>query len=156
MKYLYSYTSKKSNSVSSESGNAVVEFALVLPFLLLILFGIVNFGVLMYNQSVITNAAREGARWASIHTSTVYGTTCANAAVANPLDPCETAYSYAYNNLISFSGSNGLVVTRVMPADYNSGTPQSVTVAYTYTGIGWFFGGQAGKVYSSTSVMLHE
>ena len=46
---------------------AAVEFALVLPVLLLILFGIINFGTLMYDQAVITNAAREGARWASIN-----------------------------------------------------------------------------------------
>jgi len=40
-----------------------VEFALILPILLILLFGIVEFGLLLYNQQVITNASREGARY---------------------------------------------------------------------------------------------
>jgi Flp pilus assembly protein TadG len=144
----------KKRDLNSDAGSSVIEFALVLPILLLILFGIINFGVLLYNQSVITNAAREGARWAAIHSSAIYGTGCTNSYSASPVDACEVAYSYASNVLISFGGKQ-LTVSKVA-ADYNSGTPQSVTVAYSYTGIGWFFGGQAGKQYSATAVMLHE
>jgi Flp pilus assembly protein TadG len=44
-------------------GASMVEFALVLPILILILFGIIEFGILIYNQQVITNASREGARY---------------------------------------------------------------------------------------------
>jgi Flp pilus assembly protein TadG len=44
-------------------GASMVEFALVLPFLILILFGVIEFGILIYNQQVITNASREGARY---------------------------------------------------------------------------------------------
>jgi len=43
-------------------GNALVEFALVLPLLLLIFAGIVDFGFLFQRYEVLTNAAREGAR----------------------------------------------------------------------------------------------
>ena len=64
--------------LKANNGSAVVEFAIVLPILLLIVFGIINFGVLMYNQSVITNAAREGARWASIHSTVTFGNGCSN------------------------------------------------------------------------------
>ncbi len=46
----------------SEQGAAVVEFAVVLPLLLLIVFGIVEFSFILYNQAMITNASREGAR----------------------------------------------------------------------------------------------
>lgn len=45
-----------------ERGAAAVEFALLLPLLLLILFGIIEFGMIMYSREVITNASREGAR----------------------------------------------------------------------------------------------
>ena len=45
-----------------ERGAALVELAIVLPFLLLILVGIVELGLLFYNQQVLTNASREGAR----------------------------------------------------------------------------------------------
>jgi len=46
----------------TQRGNALVEFALVLPLLLLIFAGIVDFGFLFQRYEVITNAAREGAR----------------------------------------------------------------------------------------------
>jgi len=53
----------------SEKGQAMVEFALVLPILLLILCGILDFGWLYFNQLTLNNAAREGARYAAIHYS---------------------------------------------------------------------------------------
>ena len=50
-----------------ERGQALVEFALVLPILLVLLCGIVDFGWLYYNQITLNNAAREGARYAAVH-----------------------------------------------------------------------------------------
>lgn len=48
--------------VRSQTGAELVEFALVLPLLLLIFGGILDFGLLLQRQQVVTNAAREGAR----------------------------------------------------------------------------------------------
>jgi Flp pilus assembly protein TadG len=45
-----------------ERGAAAVEMALVLPLLLLIVGGIVDFGRFFYTQNIVVNAAREGAR----------------------------------------------------------------------------------------------
>lgn len=45
-----------------ESGQALVEFALVLPFILVLLFALVDFGRAYYTWLLVTNAAREGAR----------------------------------------------------------------------------------------------
>jgi Flp pilus assembly protein TadG len=50
----------------SERGAALVEFALVLPLLLVVIAGIVDFGFLFQRYEVVTNAAREGARLASL------------------------------------------------------------------------------------------
>lgn len=47
---------------SWNGGASAVEFALVLPFLLLILFGIIEYGWLLTWQIVMTNAVSEGAR----------------------------------------------------------------------------------------------
>jgi len=52
------------------SGQTVVEFALVLPVLLLILLGIMEFGRIWMTQNAITNAAREGARKAVLPSAT--------------------------------------------------------------------------------------
>jgi len=46
----------------NEQGVAAAEFALVLPVLLLLLFGTIEFGMMMYGREIVTNAAREGAR----------------------------------------------------------------------------------------------
>jgi Flp pilus assembly protein TadG len=50
----------------TDRGAVAVEFALVLPVLLLALVGIVEFGRVFNAQIVLTNAAREGARTMAI------------------------------------------------------------------------------------------
>src|SRR5689334_6363107 len=46
----------------SKKGQALIEFAFILPFLLVIVGGIVDFGLAFFVGQVIENAAREGAR----------------------------------------------------------------------------------------------
>ncbi|ACL66340.1 TadE family protein [Anaeromyxobacter dehalogenans 2CP-1] len=46
----------------SERGAAAVEFALVLPLLLTIVFGTIEWGYYFFNRQVVINSAREGAR----------------------------------------------------------------------------------------------
>ena len=58
---------KKTIKRRREHGQALVEFALVLPILLMLLCGIIDFGWVYYNQMALSNAAREGARYAVIH-----------------------------------------------------------------------------------------
>jgi Flp pilus assembly protein TadG len=48
--------------VSGERGNAAVELALVFPFFLALVMGIIEFGQILYFKQVITNAARESSR----------------------------------------------------------------------------------------------
>lgn len=50
--------------VRSDAGAELIEFALALPFLLVVFGGIVDFGLLLHRQQVLANAAREGARLA--------------------------------------------------------------------------------------------
>ena len=49
-----------------ERGAAAVEFALVLPVLVMILMGIIDFGMVTNAQAIVANAARDGARAASM------------------------------------------------------------------------------------------
>ena len=53
-----------------EDGQYTVEFALVLPILILLIFGMLDFGWLFYNKIEVNNASREGARYAVIHCGT--------------------------------------------------------------------------------------
>ena len=49
-----------------DRGSVAVEFALVLPVLLLILFGVIDFGRALNAQIELTGAARDGARLAAL------------------------------------------------------------------------------------------
>ncbi len=50
-----------------EDAQGLVEFALLLPVLLLVLMGIIQFGLIFVTYVTMNNAAREGARWGSIY-----------------------------------------------------------------------------------------
>lgn len=51
-------------------GQALVEFALVFPMFLLLLFAIIVFGLYVFYSQQLENGAREAARYAAIHSST--------------------------------------------------------------------------------------
>ena len=51
---------------SRERGQSVIEFAFILPLLLLLVFGIVELGRMLMQTNVLTQAAREGARAAAV------------------------------------------------------------------------------------------
>lgn len=57
-----------------EDGQAMLEFALVLPIFLLILCGIIDFGWMFYNQLALNNICREGARYAVVNTADDHST----------------------------------------------------------------------------------
>ncbi|WP_179123053.1 TadE/TadG family type IV pilus assembly protein [Ferroacidibacillus organovorans] len=52
--------------IRSEKGQALVEFALVIPLFLLLLFGVFDFGRIMWNELTISAASRDAARYASL------------------------------------------------------------------------------------------
>jgi Flp pilus assembly protein TadG len=56
---------------NGESGQALVEFALVLPLVLILVLGIMDFARAWNLHQVLTDAAREGARKAVIHDDTI-------------------------------------------------------------------------------------
>jgi hypothetical protein len=47
---------------SRQKGATTVEFAVILPLLLVLIFGIIEFGLFLFNRQVINNAVREAAR----------------------------------------------------------------------------------------------
>lgn len=51
----------------NERGAAAVEFALVLPLLMLLVMGTLDWGYYFFVEQVVTNAAREGARAGTLH-----------------------------------------------------------------------------------------
>ena len=69
---------------SAARGQTMVELALVLPLLLMVLFGIIVLGIGVFYQQQIANAAREAARYAAIHSATAV---CPTEGTLKPASP---------------------------------------------------------------------
>ena len=52
--------------IKNEQGQTMTEFALVLPILVVLLFGIIQFGIAFNNYVTLTDAVRAGARKAAV------------------------------------------------------------------------------------------
>jgi Flp pilus assembly protein TadG len=73
---------KRFRKINNQNGAAMVEFAIVLPLLLILVFGIIEFSVMFYDKAMLTNATREGTRAAILY--------------AERPDPANTADGYDY------------------------------------------------------------
>ncbi len=102
----------------SNRGQTLVEFALVIPILLLLSVAIFDLGRAVYYTSVLHNAAREGARYGIIHPNDVTGME-------------RSAKDYAIGlGLSSLNVSAGLGPVQVI-GGINNPTVK-VTVSYSY------------------------
>lgn len=112
-------------SNSSSKGSAAVEFALILPVLVVLLFGIIEFGLIFYNKAVITNASREGARYGIVFRVPETEITCD--------EITGVIQNYVAGKLVTF-GDTTDVDTDYDPADCDpdSGSNLTVTVTYLY------------------------
>ena len=137
-----------------QRGAQAVEFALVLPFFLVLLMLTVDLGFLMLNKAVITNASREGAR---------AGIVARNPAIAENelLTAVQTVVeNYTKSALVNFGASNQPRVTIENGKLGVSSTPTlKVSVFYKFDGIGL---GGLSKVLgtswdiSASTVMVYE
>lgn len=67
---MIAHKGQEARHLSRRNGSVILEFALVVPLLLLMLIGIMEFGWLVKNNLTIANATREGARVASVGRTT--------------------------------------------------------------------------------------
>jgi Flp pilus assembly protein TadG len=85
---------RKYISVRSQKGQTMAEFALVLPLLALLLFGVIQFGIAFNNYITLTDAVRAGARKGAVarHLSDPEGATIAQVrTAATDLKPADLA-----------------------------------------------------------------
>jgi Flp pilus assembly protein TadG len=106
----------------TQNGASAVEFALVLPLLLLLAFGIIEFSLALYDKAMISHASREGAR-AGVAFRIPPVT---DEEIANVVDV------YLGTSLISF-GAAAVAATTVTRAGSDPGDELRVSVDYTYT-----------------------
>src|SRR3954454_21959404 len=108
----------KLRKLKGESGQATVEFAIALPFLLLILFAIIQFGITFNHYLSLTDAVRAAARQAVVtHDANAARTTAVNAANLDGVTTC--------NVQVAVNGSPGRSVV--------AGNDVTVTATYPYS-----------------------
>jgi Flp pilus assembly protein TadG len=111
--------------IKCQKGAAAVEFAIVAPLLFIILFGIIEFGLLFFDKAIITNASREGARYGILF----------NPTRPNAGEIQTRVLTYTANHLISFGAGDPPTVDVTWSPDGppgDSGDALTVKVTYQY------------------------
>jgi Flp pilus assembly protein TadG len=122
-----------------EQGSAAVEFALVLPLLVVLLFGIVQFSLMYNRQQALHAAAREGARAASIPTTTKVAVVAAvTGALAGTSFSSPAIVSVAPDVDQPCQGRSGEPVTVTVDADNDLDVPLWKSTTIGLTGKGTF------------------
>ena len=76
------------SKIRSKKGAAAVEFALILPLVTLLLFGIIDFGRLFFVQISLTSASREAVRTSSFFIDGCFPRSLSETTTLNVSDPC--------------------------------------------------------------------
>jgi Flp pilus assembly protein TadG len=129
-------------------GAAVVEFAVVAPVFILLIFGMIEVGRAIMVEQILTNAAREGARIAVLDSTT-------------PTHDTIVAKVRTYCSDMGITVNLGEVVvnpTEPTASSCKNGDPVSVTVTVPYSRVSWvaapFF--MRSKSLTARAVMRRE
>ena len=132
-----------------QRGAAVVEFALILPILLLLLLGTIEGSLALYDKAVITNASREGARAGIVARNPPLG----------EAEIRQVVQAYTAGALIDFSKTQNLPVVSISQGTLGTNPTLRVSVSYTFHGLGLgnLFD-QLGQpwVMNASTVMVYE
>lgn len=100
-------------------GQAMIEFALVMPILMLVIFVFLQLGILLNNYLILNHLAREGARYAAVNSDYDSDTT-----------------TYVQSIIPSMINQNNLTIA-VSPSEGDStrtrGNPITVTLTYDFS-----------------------
>ena len=142
-----------------QGGSELLEFALVLPLLLLLVFGVADFSLLLFDKAVVTNAAREGAR-AGVVFHVVFDENGSPTRTRLTDEQIERVVSdYCARYLVTFGDPELEIELQPQTAARASGETFTVRVEYPYTYVvlsKLIPGGLSPLVLSSTSVMRYE
>ena len=115
----------RSDSRFRALGQGLVEFSLVLPIFLVMIFGIIDIGRVIWANDVLANAAREGARYAIVHGG--------SEATVDPVGPGLSGLSQQpvidVVGAFAVAGGENLVVTMCYGAGCSGGTDTAFTNA---------------------------
>jgi Flp pilus assembly protein TadG len=113
---------KLRTKIGEQKGASAVEFAIVLPLLIVLVFGIIEFSILLYDKAMITNASREGARAGIVY---AYPDRISDGEITAVIS------TYCSTHLITF-GSGTLQTPQIVRTGTSAGDSLTVTVKYKY------------------------
>lgn len=119
------FGSKTKRGIRGEHGAVAVEFAIILPILILLVFGIIDFGHAWYMKQLVSNASREGARYGTRATKST--------AAANALDP--SISNYILNTSAENGNKGGYGLKQQLPNE-NPAVPPPTGPGYTDSSAG--------------------
>lgn len=129
----------KFKRIKDESGQSIVEFAIVVPILLTLLCGVLDFGWIYANQYKVENAAYAGARYASLYVSDYDD--------SNMTELIEKVDERVKENL--WNGGEGATVSVNIASD-----KIDVTVTYPVKNLTYVAQTFYGKYYDATSISV--
>ena len=129
-------------NLKSSDGQTMVEFALVLPLLAMLLFGVIQFGIVFNNYLDLTDATRAGARKAAVSRNT-----------SDPSGPTGVATQAVINSAgdLTLTSSNVSVVSTGADGGWGSGDDVTVTATYPYKIDLFGFVFASGNLHSKTT-----
>ncbi|MGF6266994.1 Flp pilus assembly protein TadG [Paraburkholderia youngii] len=140
---------RRGSRARAERGAVALEFVLVFPFLMMVLFGIIDVSLLLCDKAIITNASREAARAGVVVRIPQLSVT----QISN------VALNYTQQHLVTGGTATTPTVTVDQSGGTSPGSPLTVTVTYQYQGLvlGSAFSALTGPVtLTATTVMNYE
>lgn len=107
-------------------GTSAVEFAFIAPLFFMLVIGMIEFGRAMMVQQILTNAARQGARLATLDSTN---------GSSNPTP--SSLVTSEVNYVLSAANISGATTTISPSLPATAGTDISVTVSVPYMSVTW-------------------
>ena len=128
MKRVHNMVYRKSSTATRERGVVLVEFAMMLPLMVIIFITIIDLGVLLHEHQVLQNAAREGARFSILPMNQI-----------GPLNPTATVNGIKQRVIDYCAGENvtvllaDITVSQQHPITVGADTIMATEVTVSYT-----------------------
>ncbi len=130
----------------SQKGQTLIEFAFIIIILLVLIFGIVEFSIIIYDKNIITRASREGARAGVVYRAdpnASFGySALTQAEIRNVVNnyiqsaglfTFGTPFNPATDVTVRWSTDGGTTWTTSVPSTHGDGTQLRVDVTFAYT-----------------------
>jgi Flp pilus assembly protein TadG len=111
---------KRGSRRQGQRGETLIEFAFASVIFFMLIFGIIQFGIVIWNYNLVSNLAQEGARYAAVH-GAGSGATQNESQVA----------TWVQSRAIGMAVTTTMSPSTAAPGNVIAGNPVAVTVTHT-------------------------